>query len=74
MGMIRFTDKNSEGEVWISEDQIVSVSSAVRGSRIHAGGRVFEVAEPLPVALARLGIEPPAPERRGSFADPLDRV
>ena len=74
MGMIRFTDKNSEGEVWISEDQIVSVSSAVRGSRIHAGGRVFEVSEPLPVALARLGIEPPAPEPPGSFADPLDRV
>lgn len=74
--MIRFTAKSGEGagEIWISEDQIVSVSSTVRGCRIHAGGRVFEIAEPLPVALARLGIEPPAPEPPGSFADPLDRV
>jgi hypothetical protein len=76
MGMIRFTGTNSYvPEIWISKDQIVAVSSTLQGCLIHADGQVFEVAEPLPVALARLGIDPPPPrERRGFYPDPPDRV
>ena len=74
MGMIRFTSTNMYvNEIWISKDQIVAVSSTLNGCLIHADGQVFEVAEPLPVTLARLGMEPQAPERRGFFADPSDR-
>ena len=72
MRLIRFGGKGGEGEIWIAEDQIVAVSSTVRGSRIHAGGRVFEVAESVPVVLARLGVLQGA-QAPGSFADPSDR-